>query len=59
MLLSTFGSCGGVEPLVALALAVRSREVGEQARMGMPPDEDGTVRPAVAPPPADPNRPRP
>ncbi|MYY10110.1 hypothetical protein GT204_14655 [Streptomyces sp. SID4919] len=51
VLLSTYGSCGGAEPLVALALAVRSRELGEQARVDAPPDEDRTSRPAVPPPP--------
>ncbi|MGP4110269.1 glycosyltransferase [Streptomyces sp. 4N509B] len=38
MLLSTYGSRGDVEPLVALA--VRLRELGMEARVCAPPDED-------------------
>jgi vancomycin aglycone glucosyltransferase len=36
--LSTYGSRGAVEPLVALA--VRSRELGAEARVCAPPDEE-------------------
>ncbi|MGW5124195.1 glycosyltransferase [Streptomyces sp. NPDC004069] len=42
MLLSTYGSRGDVEPLVALAL--RLRELGAQVRMCAPPDEDFAQR---------------
>lgn len=38
VLLSTYGSRGDVEPLIALA--VRLRELGAQVRMCAPPDED-------------------
>ncbi|MEE1795872.1 glycosyltransferase [Streptomyces sp. BE308] len=42
MLLSTYGSRGDVEPLVALA--VRLRELGAEARVCAPPDEDFAQR---------------
>lgn len=42
VLLSTYGSRGDVEPLVALAL--RLRELGAQVRMCAPPDEDFAQR---------------
>ncbi|MFI5688100.1 glycosyltransferase [Streptomyces sp. NPDC051636] len=44
VLLSTHGSRGDVEPLVALA--VRLRELGTEARVCAPPDEDFAQRPA-------------
>jgi vancomycin aglycone glucosyltransferase len=42
VLLSTYGSRGDVEPLVALA--VRLRALGAQARVCAPPDEDFAQR---------------
>ncbi|MEV4123477.1 glycosyltransferase [Nocardia sp. NPDC049707] len=42
VLLSTYGSRGDVEPMVALA--VRLRELGAQVRVCAPPDEDFTRR---------------
>ena len=41
VLLSTWGSRGDVEPLAGLA--VRLRELGAQARVCAPPDEDFTA----------------
>ncbi|WP_208026600.1 glycosyltransferase [Streptomyces sp. Tu 3180] len=46
MLLSTYGSRGDVEPLVGLA--VRLRELGAQARVCAPPDDDFAQRLAGA-----------
>ncbi|WP_066943536.1 glycosyltransferase [Microtetraspora fusca] len=42
VLLSTYGSRGDVEPLVALA--VRLRELGAEVRVCAPPDEDFAQR---------------
>lgn len=44
VLLSTYGSRGDVEPLVALALQLR--EAGSEVRVCAPPDEDFAQRPA-------------
>jgi vancomycin aglycone glucosyltransferase len=47
VLLSTYDSRGGVEPLVGLA--VRLRELGAEARVGAPPDCAGLAEVGVMP----------
>src|SRR3712207_561665 len=46
VVLSTYGSGGDVEPMVALA--VRSRALGVEARMCAPPDQESADLPAGA-----------